>query len=968
MEFPSDQTIYNIPFYGMSTLDDYQEISKLGEGTFGSVMKCYMKISSIASIASVGNTATNSSISNGKKLVALKKIIIRENKEGFPITAFREVTILKQLHHVNILPLLDVVFEKDTRHSCKFGSKSEHYFDFFLVSPFMKSDLSGLLHNPHVEFTEAMIKCFMKQLLEGINYLHNMKYYHRDIKTANLLVDHRNVLKIADFGLARKYYGHAPKASGGPSEVRARYTGLVVTRWYRAPELLLSDSRYTTSVDMWGVGCIFAEFFEKEPILKGKTDINQVELIFELLGNPTNKTYPGYDKLPNLMKVDLTRHYEPNLKRRFEKYFDKYFNSFQGYDEFIDLLSKLLHLDPNTRFSAQQCLNHKYFRINPHPLLIEQMPILPESHEMDNERFKKMGNSMAQMHQGISKPYSNGNNSLLKAGNGMMMKSSNYNNNNNNTSKPYHKSERGDGAMGASKFGRDSRYNEYYRDRRYDDKSGNCGPLQPYDRRVDERFYEGKRQPPPRQPGEKYNDRYTNDRRNKNDRFMEERREYQSGNQRYHNDRYDRFNQRSRSNKIDDFDYGLTTRKVETGNPNKSPTIHNSGNPFPSRPNTIRSSSQENKNDLDRMEIDKPDEPVKSSHGSRTKISSNENCTGNEDYSRQGSNHNMDLDLKKSTHNANNKSNYERSNNRSAYSSNRSFYGSNSRSVYGNKSNYGDNVYEGKSGEDNKNNGNIGNSQNDANEVDHAGFILSPTSAVTFESKSTAGFKLESIRTNLDLSMINSKVSASTDSQVNNPGPKINTASKFANGAPTPATSLNIPAKMANSVKSLPPNPKTNGVLFASKKKLIPKKQNFDRVNIKQKLASDQPICLSGNKEIPKIKEYNTKISSRPPTPTKSKNDVSSAKNIGASKNKSLASSLSVTMGTKSSVGTAASNLSSASSPSKAAVKNVKRHLSDSRTTPTRGLMVEKRDEQSPLSDIGDESIADFLANKKKKL
>lgn len=124
----------------------------------------------------------------------------------------------------------------------------------YMVTPYMDHDLSGLLDNPSVNFTEPQIKCYLLQLLEGLRYLHENHILHRDMKAANLLINNKGILQIADFGLARHYEGPTPKTGNGGGEGRREYTSLVVTRWYRPPELLMNLKRYTTAIDMWGVG------------------------------------------------------------------------------------------------------------------------------------------------------------------------------------------------------------------------------------------------------------------------------------------------------------------------------------------------------------------------------------------------------------------------------------------------------------------------------------------------------------------------------------------------------------------------------------------------------------------------------------------------------------------------------------------------------------------------------------------
>lgn len=124
----------------------------------------------------------------------------------------------------------------------------------YMVFPYMDHDLSGLLDNPSVTFKEAQIKCYMLQLLQGLRYLHDNNILHRDMKAANLLISNKGILQIADFGLARHYDGKTPNRGEPMGDGRRDYTGLVVTRWYRPPELLLQLRQYTTAIDVWGVG------------------------------------------------------------------------------------------------------------------------------------------------------------------------------------------------------------------------------------------------------------------------------------------------------------------------------------------------------------------------------------------------------------------------------------------------------------------------------------------------------------------------------------------------------------------------------------------------------------------------------------------------------------------------------------------------------------------------------------------
>lgn len=343
-------------FHDMSKLNSYDIILKLGQGTFGMVQKAR-------------DIRTN-------RLVALKQLLNHSAREGFPLTAMREITILKRLRHEHILRNIDMVYEEP-----KVGSAQDlihHRGCFYTVSPYMRSDLVGLLENPDVQFTVPHIKNLMSQLLEGINYIHEQMFLHRDVKAANILLDEKGTLKIADFGLARVYHGKKPIAGNGPGGGEVPYTSLVVTRWYRLPELLLGERRYTTSVDMWGVGCIFGELFTHTPILVGKSDLHQAQLIFSLCGAPTLDNWPQAFGLPNAAELGKGIHYERTLESRFSSLMTQ---------DAIDLFSALLALNPYKRINAKDALSHPYFTNDPKPCERSQLPLL-EAHEIDREKFK----------------------------------------------------------------------------------------------------------------------------------------------------------------------------------------------------------------------------------------------------------------------------------------------------------------------------------------------------------------------------------------------------------------------------------------------------------------------------------------------------------------------------------------------------------------------------------------------------
>lgn len=314
--------------------------------------------------------------------MALKQLLNHSVKEGFPITAMREISIVKKLNHENVLKILEMVYEEP-----KVANSQDAIHQrgcFYTVSSYMSSDLVGILENPNIVLSLAQIKCLMAQLLRGVQYIHEQNYLHRDIKAANILIGYDGVLKIADFGLARLYHGKPPVLGMGPGGGERTYTGLVVTRWYRPPELLLGERKYTTAVDMWGVGCVFGELFTCKPILAGKTDSHQCQIIFQLVGPPSNPEWAEATGLPN--KTDLN--IGLTCKRTLESKFAGIINDPLG----LDLFSKLLTLNPYKRYNALDALEHEFFRSEPLPADPKHLEF-EECHEIDKEKFKKLSKS-----------------------------------------------------------------------------------------------------------------------------------------------------------------------------------------------------------------------------------------------------------------------------------------------------------------------------------------------------------------------------------------------------------------------------------------------------------------------------------------------------------------------------------------------------------------------------------------------
>eukprot|EP00658_Telonema_sp_P-2_P052951 TRINITY_DN4130_c0_g2_i1.p1 TRINITY_DN4130_c0_g2~~TRINITY_DN4130_c0_g2_i1.p1 ORF type:complete len:269 (+),score=74.40 TRINITY_DN4130_c0_g2_i1:217-1023(+) len=232
-------------------VNDFSKLEHIGEGTYGSVFKARDR-------------------SNGD-IVALKKVKMDREQDGFPITALRELKMLRAVEHEHIVELLDIAV----------GRKLD---SMFYVFEYCEHDLALLVDNRERPFSESEVKCILLQLLDATAYLHRNWIIHRDIKLSNLLFNNKGQLKLCDFGLAREY-----------GEPVGNYTPRVVTLWYRPPELLLGASTYGPAVDDWGLGCVFGELLANLPLLPGKNDAHQLELMCKLLGTPTERIWPGFD-------------------------------------------------------------------------------------------------------------------------------------------------------------------------------------------------------------------------------------------------------------------------------------------------------------------------------------------------------------------------------------------------------------------------------------------------------------------------------------------------------------------------------------------------------------------------------------------------------------------------------------------------------------------------------------------------
>lgn len=240
------------------------------------------------------------------------------------MTALREISILKQLDHPNIINFRNV-FSK--RNSLVF------------VTDFMDMDLRKYLDQKKTGLSPSLLKSYSLQLLCGVCYLHSNRVLHRDIKPPNLLINREGLLKICDFGLSRTF-------SIPPRE----YTQEVVTLWYRPVELLLGSTEYDTSVDVWSVGCIIAEMLTGSPLFQGDSEIDQLFRIFSILGSPNESNWPGVTNLPQY-RLDFPENEAENLHEVLRT--DDHL--------LVDLISQLLILNPNKRISAIRAIQHPYF-------------------------------------------------------------------------------------------------------------------------------------------------------------------------------------------------------------------------------------------------------------------------------------------------------------------------------------------------------------------------------------------------------------------------------------------------------------------------------------------------------------------------------------------------------------------------------------------------------------------------------
>eukprot|EP01080_Neovahlkampfia_damariscottae_P000587 gene587-8095_t len=292
----------------------YSDLKVIGEGSYGVVVSAF---------------------DNEKKQnVAIKKIVgVFDRDLLFSKRILREIKILHHFEHENIIRLLDLQKPKSY----------QEFKDVYIVTDLMDSDLSSII-NSEQPLSDEHVQFFLYQILSAIKYIHSADVLHRDLKPSNILINKNCEIKICDLGLAR----------GNVEETNEYMTEYVVTRWYRAPELVLSKSKYSKPLDLWSVGCILAELIGRKPIFQGQSYVDQIAKIISLRGTPTIKQLQDLELSPDAYKYLTSL---PFVKKTPLKKIYKNANP-----NALDLLDKLLDWSPKSRFTVEEALDHEYLK------------------------------------------------------------------------------------------------------------------------------------------------------------------------------------------------------------------------------------------------------------------------------------------------------------------------------------------------------------------------------------------------------------------------------------------------------------------------------------------------------------------------------------------------------------------------------------------------------------------------------
>lgn len=296
----------------LSIEDLYDIITPLGSGSYGQVLKAQ-------------NRETG-------QIVALKKIKHIQHDEGFPGQALREIISLQSLKgdNNNIVNLHEVITTYPKRN-------------VYLVFDYFEFDLRSLLSSATIPFTVTQVKCYMIQLMNALLNVHLNGFIHRDVKPANVLLSVDNIIKLGDFGLARKIDNNRP------------LTNRVMTQRYRPPELVLGATYYGPEVDIWSLGCTFYEMMTGKALFYCDSDTDQIGLIFKLFGVPSEKEWPEWRSLPNAKLFEFAKPSQSNIDEFLEN------NLPSQFQDSIPILKEMLTLNPSERISIDKALNHPYF-------------------------------------------------------------------------------------------------------------------------------------------------------------------------------------------------------------------------------------------------------------------------------------------------------------------------------------------------------------------------------------------------------------------------------------------------------------------------------------------------------------------------------------------------------------------------------------------------------------------------------
>ncbi|BFZ54427.1 mitogen activated protein kinase 2 [Savitreella phatthalungensis] len=339
-------TVHGQPFI---IQDNFDVTKELGQGAYGLVV------------------AARNIAGDGSETVAIKKVTNVFSKRILAKRALREVKLLQHFRdHKNITCLYDMDIVDPV----------QGYNELYLYEELMEADLHAIIRSGQ-PLTDAHYQSFTYQILCGLKYIHSANVLHRDLKPGNLVVNADCELKICDFGLARGY-------SDEPEQNAGFMTEYVATRWYRAPEIMLSFQSYSKAIDLWSVGCILAELLGGRPFFKGKDYVDQLNQIMHVLGTPEEQTI---SRIGSRRAQDYVRSLPPKARIPFETIFP------QANPQALDLLDKLLKFDPADRIDVHGALNHPYLAVWHDPA---EEPDCPSTFDFGFEHIDDLG-AMRQM-------------------------------------------------------------------------------------------------------------------------------------------------------------------------------------------------------------------------------------------------------------------------------------------------------------------------------------------------------------------------------------------------------------------------------------------------------------------------------------------------------------------------------------------------------------------------------------------